>query len=106
MNTDDALIVLRAAKPQLQRLGVKHLYLFGSLAVGKASDQSDVDVMADLDEGPDGRKALFSAFDLGAVQYELTQILGKRVDLVVRADALKPGHKLSDVARNRLLDVF
>lgn len=62
--------------------------------------------MVDLDEGPGGRKPLFSAFDVGAVQHELTRIFGRRVDLVVRSDALKPGKRLRAVAEGQLVDVF
>lgn len=106
MKPESALQTLRAAKPKLQALGVKRLFLFGSASVGTSTSQSDIDLMADLDEGPQGRKPLFSAFDVGGIQYELTQILGKPVDLVVRADALKPGHKLKRVAESQLIDVF
>ncbi|MFP3944761.1 MAG: nucleotidyltransferase family protein [Alphaproteobacteria bacterium] len=97
---------LRQHRAQLERLGVTHAYLFGSAARDRAGPDSDVDVMVDLDEGPGGRKPLFSAFDVGGIQYELTRILGRRVDLVVRSDALKPGKPLRSVAESRLIDVF
>lgn len=84
-----------------------HAYLFGSFARDAADPTtSDVDVMVDLDEGPEGRKPLFSAFDVGGIQNELTQILGRRVDLVVRRDALRPGSRLRAVAESQLADVF
>ncbi|MGE0665911.1 MAG: nucleotidyltransferase family protein [Sphingomonadales bacterium] len=83
-----------------------HAYLFGSAARDEASAESDVDMMIDLDEGPNGRKPLFSAFDVGGIQYELARILGRRVDLVVRKDALKPGKRLKAVAEGQLVDIF
>ncbi len=62
--------------------------------------------MVDLDEGPGGRKPLSAPFDVGGIRYELTRILDRRVDLVVRKDALKPGKRLKAVAESQLVDVF
>lgn len=97
---------LKAHRERLQALGVTHVYLFGSVARGTSGRRSDVDVMVDLDEGPGGRKLLFSALDVGGIQYELSEIMEREVDLVVRADALKPGRKLRDVAESQLVNVF
>jgi len=87
-------------------MGVRRMFLFGSVARRTAGAASDVDLMVDLDEGPGGRKRLFSAFDVGGIQYALTEILGQDVDLVVRSDALKPGKRLRAVAESQLVDVF
>jgi len=62
--------------------------------------------MVDLDEGPTGRKPLFSAFDVGGIQSELIEILGRPVDLVVRRDVLRPGRRLRTVAESQLVDAF
>ena len=97
---------LHQSRPRLEALGVVHAYLFGSVALGTAGPESDVDLMVDLDEGPHGRKPLFSAFEVGGIQYELTKILGRRVDLVVRSDALKPGKRLRNTAEGQLVHVF
>jgi predicted nucleotidyltransferase len=97
---------LHQSRPRLEALGVVHAYLFGSVALGTAGPESDVDLMVDLDEGPHGRKPLFSAFEVGGIQYELTKILGRRVDLVVRSDALKPGKRLRNAAEGQLVHVF
>lgn len=106
MRRDEALERLRQNRNQLAALGVTHAYLFGSVARDSAAHDSDIDVMVDLDEGPGGRKPLFSAFDLGGIQYELTQIFGRPVDMVVRQDALRPGRKLRAVAEGQLVDAF
>lgn len=107
MNRGEVIDCLRANRPRLEELGVRRAYLFGSYARDAAiSETSDVDVMVDLDEGPGGRKPLFSAFDVGGIQEELTRILGRSVDLVVRQDALKPGRRLRAVAESQLIDVF
>lgn len=107
MNRSEIISRLHENRARLEALGVTHAYLFGSFARDTAVTLgSDVDVMVDLDEGPNGRKPLFSAFDVGGIQTELTQILGRQVDLVVRRDALQPGKRLRAVAESQLVDVF
>ena len=107
MSRSEIIGRLHQNRARLEALGVTHVYLFGSFAHDAADPAtSDVDVMVDLDEGSDGRKPLFSAFDVGGIQNELTQILGRRVDLVVRRDALQPGKRLRAVAESQLVDVF
>lgn len=106
MDRSDVIERLHQNRARLEALGVVHAYLFGSVAQGAAGPDSDVDMMVDLDEGPGGRKPLFSAFDVGAIQFELTQLLGRPVDLVVRSDAVKPGKALRTVAESQLVHVF
>lgn len=106
MRRDQALELLRHHRPRLAKLGVRHAYLFGSVAKDTATNASDVDIMIDLEEGPGGIKPLFSAFDLGGIQYELAQILGCRVDVVVRGDVLKAGKLLKFAAETQLVDAF
>ena len=106
MRRTEALERLRQNRAQLSALGVTHAYLFGSVARDAAAPGSDIDVMVDLDEGPSGRKPLFSAFDIGGIQYALTEMFGRRVDVVVRRDALAPGRRLTAVAQDQLVDAF
>ena len=106
MNQAAVIARLTAERARLEALGVTHVYLFGSVARGAARSDSDIDVMVDLDEGPGGRKPLFTAFELGGIYGAIRDILGCRIDLAVRTDALQPGRKLGDVARTQLVDVF
>jgi uncharacterized protein len=106
MRRDEALRCLRENRKSLAALGVRHAWLFGSVARDVATSDSDIDVMVDLDEGPSGRKALFSAFEVGGIQSELTGIFGRPVDLVVRRDALRPGSRLRAAAESQLVDAF
>src|SRR5262245_11687334 len=106
MKRADAIEILRRHRARLAELGVRRAYLFGSVANDTAAEASDIDIMVDLDEGPDGRKPLFSAFDIGGIQYELTRIFDRPVDLVVRRDALQAGRKLRAVAEAQLVDAF
>lgn len=105
---DRAAVIARltAERARLEALGVTHVYLFGSVAREEARPDSDVDLMVDLDEGPTGRKELFSAFDVAGIYGELQDILGSKIDLAVRADALLPGRNLGHAARHDLVDVF
>lgn len=106
MDRFEIIKLLHQNRARLEELGVTHAYLFGSVARDAAEADSDVDLMVDLDEGPEGRKPLFSAFDLGGIQHELAHILGRRVDLIVRNDALRPGKRLQSVAEGQLVNVF
>jgi len=106
MRRDEALRRLREHGESLAALGVLHVYLFGSVARDTATSDSDIDVMVDLDEGPAGRKPLFSAFEVGGIRSELTEIFGRPVDLVVRRDALRSGRGLRAAAESQLVDAF
>jgi uncharacterized protein len=44
MGRDEAIRRLRRHEADLRRLGVEHLYLFGSTARGEAKDDSDIDL--------------------------------------------------------------
>lgn len=81
MTREEAIRRLGSAKPELASLGVRSLDLFGSVARGEAGARSDVDLLVAFDR-PIG---LFHFF---RVQRRLEEILGCRVDLVMR-DAVK-----------------
>ena len=50
MDRDAAIGILRANESALQRLGVRHAALFGSIARGEGHADSDLDVMIEIDE--------------------------------------------------------
>lgn len=54
--------------------------VFGSVLRGEETDASDIDILVEP-------LPTMSLFDLGAIQYELSELLGKRVD-VLTPDAL------------------
>ena len=78
--------LMEVLRPNLRRLrqefGVRDLRLFGSHARGEESADSDVDILVSFDVTP----SLFQFVDL---ETELADLLGTRVDLVMK-DALKP----------------
>jgi predicted nucleotidyltransferase len=65
---------ITGAWPELQRLGVEHVDVFGSEARGEASRSSDVDVLVYL------RTPSLRA--LVEVRDRLTELLGRRVDVL------------------------
>jgi hypothetical protein len=69
-------------KAELDRLGVKSLSIFGSVARGDEKDTSDLDVLVEFN-GPSTLDAFMDLKDL------LEHISGRRVDLVTQR-ALKP----------------
>ncbi len=60
-----------------EKQGIKYVGLFGSVARGEESQDSDVDVLVDFDKPR-------TLFDLADIQFHLEESLGKKVDLVTR----------------------
>ena len=58
--------------------GARNVRVFGSVARGEASDESDVDFLVDFEPGR-------SLLDLGGLRVELESLLGRRVDVVTEA---------------------
>ena len=58
--------------------GASNVRVFGSVARGEASDESDVDFLVDFEPGR-------SLLDLGGLRVELESLLGRRVDVVTEA---------------------
>jgi uncharacterized protein len=69
---------LKAHEAELKRLGVQHLYLFGSTARGDARDDSDVDLF--FDHPP----ASLGLFELMDVKDAAARILGRKTDIMTR----------------------
>jgi predicted nucleotidyltransferase len=80
---------LRACESELQAEGIMRLSLFGSVARGDASSESDVDLMAEFDP-----EKQFSLLDMGRLENRLADILGVPVDLA-------PARAMKDRIRER-----
>ena len=78
MDRTEAIARLKAHEAELKRLGVQHLYLFGSMARGDAREDSDVDLFFDHERG---RLSLFQLMD---VKELATEILGRETDIMTR----------------------
>jgi uncharacterized protein len=86
MNREDAISRLRAHEAELKRLGVEHLYMFGSTARGAAGEDSDVDLFFDHEKGKLG------LYELMDVKERTADILGHKADVMTRA-SLHPALK-------------
>ena len=86
MRRAQVLAILSAHSDELRKLGVGSISVFGSVARDEARDDSDVDVLVELNR-PMG---LFGFFD---IRKYLEELLGRRVDLATPG-ALHP--KLRD----------
>lgn len=81
---DEVVAKLRTLEPALRERAVSAVWVFGSVARGDATRDSDIDVAIDYDEG-----SRFSLLDLVHLKDVLGQELGYRVDVLTR-NALKP----------------
>lgn len=76
MDRSAVIAKLREHEPELKAAGIVRLSLFGSVARGEASAESDVDLMAEFDPGKQ-----FSLLDMVRMENRLADILGVRVEL-------------------------
>ena len=89
MERSTVIAKLREYEAELKAAGITRLSLFGSVARGDASSESDVDLMAEFDPGKQ-----FSILDMVSLENRLADILGARVDLT-------PARALKDHIRER-----
>jgi uncharacterized protein len=78
MQRDEVIAKLKQHEAELRRLGVEHLYLFGSTVRGEAREDSDVDLFFDYERGKLG------LFELMDVKEETSRILGRKADIMTR----------------------
>lgn len=76
MDREAVISKLREYEHELRAAGVIHLLLFGSVARGQATGNSDVDLLAEFDAARQ-----YSILDRVNLQNRLTTILGVSVDL-------------------------
>lgn len=74
-----------------EKYGIKSLELFGSYVRGEQKRRSDIDILVEFDQGRSP-----TLFSFVALEQELTDLLGVKVDLVEKC-TLKPG------LRNRIV---
>ena len=67
--------------PICRRHGIRRLSLFGSVRAGTARPDSDVDLLVEFEPG-----RLPSLLGISAIEIELGEMLGKKVDLRTAAD--------------------
>jgi hypothetical protein len=78
--------ILRSHMPELsRRYKVASIGIFGSYLRGEADEESDIDLLVDLEEGDEPLTLL----EFIALENHLSDLLGAKVDLVEKS-ALKP----------------
>jgi predicted nucleotidyltransferase len=80
----------RKVLPILRRYGVKRAGLFGSCVRGEVKENSDIDILVEIEED-------ISLLDFVGIKLELEEALGRKVDLV-EYSTIKP------LLRKRILD--
>ena len=78
MKRDEAISRLQQHEADLKRLGVEHLYLFGSTVRDEAKGDSDIDLFFDYEKGKLG------LFELMDVKEYAASILGRKTDIMTR----------------------
>jgi predicted nucleotidyltransferase len=78
MGRDDVLSLLTAHRSEIESFGVESLRLFGSVARGEASTDSDVDLLVSFRQTP-----TFSGYM--KLRIFLEDLLGARVDLITES---------------------
>ena len=81
MDKDMVIAKLREYRDELVADGILSLSLFGSVARGEATEQSDVDVVVRLDHSKVGKGFSFFS-DLDLLRQKLEAITGRPVDIV------------------------
>jgi predicted nucleotidyltransferase len=78
MDRATAITTLKAHEAELRKLGIQHLYLFGSTARDEARPNSDIDLFFAHERGKLG---LFQLMD---VKETAARILGRNTDIMTR----------------------
>lgn len=96
---EDVFTLLRQNGGHLRRFGVRQLSVFGSFARGEPTDESDVDILVELE--PD-RKSLNNFLNLAEF---LEELFGRKVDLLT-PESLNPrfGHHILDEAEHATIN--
>ncbi len=79
MNVEE---IKRKVVPILRKYGVRRASIFGSVVRGEMREDSDIDILVEIDRD-------ISLLDFVALKLELEDVLGRKVDLV-EFDAIKP----------------
>ncbi len=77
-NINEIINKLKELKPSLQaEFKITELGVFGSFARNEQTQNSDIDILIDYEDGT-------SILTLGGLQYALSEIFGKKVDIVMK----------------------
>lgn len=98
MTRDEVIFKLKAHEGELRAAGILRLAVFGSVARGDNSAESDVDLLAEFD-----KSRRYTLLTLGRLESRLAELLGAKVDLSA-PEWLKDS--VSDRARREAVNAF
>ena len=75
----EVIRLLRSNRAELEKIGIRHAEIFGSVARGEDLPDSDVDILVDLDPA-----VVRDLFAYSRVQRTLQDLVGRRVDIARR----------------------
>ena len=75
----EVIRLLRSNRAELEKIGIRHAEIFGSVARGEDLPESDVDILVDLDPA-----IVRDLFAYSRVQRTLQDLVGRRVDIARR----------------------
>ena len=82
MDKDAVIATLRQHRAEVERLGIMHVALFGSLARGEAGPQSDIDLAFDLVEGKE-----IGIWEYAGLKRQIAELFSGEVDVIDRGIA-------------------
>ncbi len=95
MDKDAVIATLREHRADLERLGVIHAALFGSVARGEAGPESDIDIAVDLTDD-----AAPGVYEYVGLKLRIGELFTGPVDVIDRA-SMKPW-LLAEVTRDAI----
>jgi uncharacterized protein len=95
-SAEAVIATLKTHAAELRAAGIRRLSLFGSVARGEATPDSDVDLVADID-----RERRLTLIDLAGIEIRLSEILGRKVDLTT--EPVSKERLRANIERDRLL---
>ena len=84
------LVVQKLCAPIARKLGVKSLYLFGSVAQGTANRNSDVDFIYELQDESNLERETSRIVRKQELMQSLADCLGRKIDLVNKSYVTQP----------------
>ncbi|MGW1446041.1 nucleotidyltransferase family protein [Gardnerella piotii] len=84
------LVVQKLCAPIARKLGVKSLYLFGSVAQGTANRNSDVDFIYELQNESNLERETSQIVRKQELMQSLADCLGRKIDLVNKSYVTQP----------------
>lgn len=80
---DEIILKLKELKPEMEKLyNVTELGVFGSFVRDEQTENSDIDILIDYKDGT-------SILTLGGLQYMLSELFDKKIDIVMKKSLKK-----------------